>query len=126
MNLLLWNGPIWPFATAQTLCGLDLPLYKNEWDVIVVDDMIASGSSMIEVAKDLKERGANKVYLVATFALLTEGPDCFIKAHQEGLFDKLYATNLSYVSDKIKKEKSYLKLPKESDIYGKKSIKKFN
>ena len=76
-------------------------------NVIVVDDMIASGSSMIEVAKDLKERGANKVYLVATFALLTEGPDCFIKAHQEGLFDKLYATNLSYVSDKIKKEKWY-------------------
>ena len=69
--------------------------------------MIASGTSMIEVAQDLKEKGANKVYLVSTFALLTEGPDCFIKAHEEGLFDKLYATNLSYVSDKIKKEKWY-------------------
>lgn len=76
-------------------------------NVIVVDDMIASGSSMIEVAKDLKQRGANKVYLVATFALLTEGPDVFIKAYQEKLFDKLYATNLSYVPDQIKEEKWY-------------------
>lgn len=76
-------------------------------NVIVVDDMIASGSSMIEVAKDLKQRGAKKVYLVSTFALLTEGPDKFIKAYEENLFDKMYSTNLSYVSNKIKKEKWY-------------------
>ena len=71
-------------------------------NVIVVDDMIASGSSMIDVSKDLKERGANKVYLVATFALLTSGPDIFVKAYEDGLFEKLYSTNLSYVSDVIK------------------------
>lgn len=76
-------------------------------NAIVVDDMIASGASMIEVAKDLKTRGANKVYLVSTFALLTEGPDKFIKAYEEGLFDKMYATNLSYVSEKIKEENWY-------------------
>lgn len=71
-------------------------------NIIVVDDMIASGNSMIEVARDLKERGAKNVYLVSTFALLTEGPESFIKAYEENLFTKLYATNLSYVSDKIK------------------------
>ena len=76
-------------------------------NIIIVDDMIASGTSMIEVAKDLKEKGANKVYLVTTFALLTEGPEVFIKAYEDKLFDKLYSTNLSYVSNKIKEEKWY-------------------
>jgi len=76
-------------------------------NIIVVDDMIASGSSMIEVASLLKEKGANKIYFVATFALLTEGPDAFIKAYNEGLFNKLYTTNLSYVSEVIKKETWY-------------------
>ena len=64
-------------------------------DIIVVDDMIATGSSMIEVATYLKEHGARKVYLVSTFALLTEGPSVFIEAYQKGLFAKLYSTNLS-------------------------------
>lgn len=76
-------------------------------DIIVVDDMIASGSSMLEVSKYLKDNGANKVYLVSTFALLTEGPDKFIESYNEGLFDKLYSTNLSYVSDVIKNEEWY-------------------
>jgi ribose-phosphate pyrophosphokinase len=76
-------------------------------NIIVVDDMIASGSSMIEVATLLKEKGAAKIYFVATFALLTEGPDAFIKAYNEGLFNKLYTTNLSYVSEVIKKETWY-------------------
>lgn len=76
-------------------------------NVLVVDDMIASGSSMLEVARKVKEKGANKVYLIATFALLTEGTSSFIKAHEEGLFDTLYATNLSYVPDSIKKESWY-------------------
>ena len=71
-------------------------------NIIVVDDMIASGSSMIEVATYLKHHGAKKVYLAATFALLTEGPKIFIDAYKEGLFDKLYATNLSYVPKQIR------------------------
>lgn len=76
-------------------------------NIIVVDDMIASGSSMIEVATLLKEKGAAKIYFVATFALLTEGPDAFVKAYNNGLFNKLYTTNLSYVSEIIKKEDWY-------------------
>lgn len=82
---------------------------KNK-TVIVVDDMIASGASMIDVASILKEKGAKKVYLVATFTLLTEGPDAFITAYEKGLFDKLYTTNLSYVPDAIKKEKWYVEV----------------
>lgn len=76
-------------------------------NIIVVDDMIASGASMLEVSAYLKSHGARQVYLVSTFALLTEGPDKFIKGYQEGLFDKLYSTNLSYVPNKIKQEKWY-------------------
>lgn len=79
---------------------------KNK-NVIVVDDMIASGASMIEVSRELKQRGAKKVYLIATFALLTEGTKCFVEAHNEKLFDKLYTTNLSYVPSDIKDNKWY-------------------
>lgn len=73
-------------------------------NIIVVDDMIASGNSMLEVSKYLKENGAKKVYLVSTFALLTEGADKFIESYKNGLFDKLYSTNLSYVPSIIKEE----------------------
>jgi ribose-phosphate pyrophosphokinase len=73
-------------------------------NIIVVDDMIASGGSMVEVARELRKRGAKNIYLIATFALLTEGAEVFINAYNEGLFNKLYATNLSYVPDEIKKE----------------------
>ncbi len=79
---------------------------KNK-DIIVVDDMIASGASMIDVANELKEKGAKKIYLIATFALLTEGPNCFVDAYKKGLFNKLYTTNLSYVPDSIKNNKWY-------------------
>lgn len=76
-------------------------------NIIVVDDMIASGQSMIEVAKEVKEKGAKSVYLIATFALLTEGTQKFIDAYKEGYFNKLYSTNVSYVPDIIKKSPWY-------------------
>ena len=71
-------------------------------NIIVVDDMIASGSSMIEVAQELKKRGANKIYFVATFALFTEGIKSFTEAYEKKVFDKLYSTNLSYVREDVK------------------------
>lgn len=77
-------------------------------DVIVVDDMIASGGSMLEVAKSLREQGARKIYLIATFALFTEGTDKFNEAFLNGYFDKLYSTNLSYVPEEIKKHDWYI------------------
>jgi len=73
-------------------------------DVIIVDDMIASGGSMIEVAEDLKERGANKIYLITTFSLFTEGKDSidiFNNAYKKDLFNKLYTTNLSYIPESV-------------------------
>ena len=75
---------------------------KNK-NIIVVDDMIASGSSMIEVAEELKKRGANKIIFAVTFSLLTEGKEVFQEAYDKGLFTELYSTNLTYVPEEIKK-----------------------
>ena len=70
--------------------------------IIVVDDMIASGSSMLEVGEKLKAEGAKEVFFIATFSLFTEGIDEFDKAYKKGWFDKLYTTNLTYIPNDIK------------------------
>lgn len=82
----------------------------NGKDCIVVDDMIASGSSILEVAELLKEKGAKNIYLVATFSLFTEGPSKFVTAYKKGLFTKLYSTNLSYVDKNVSKQKWYVEV----------------
>ena len=70
-------------------------------DVIVVDDMISSGDSMIDVAQQLMQRGARRVFVFATFALFCNGLENFDKAYKEGIFDKIYATNLTYHTKEI-------------------------
>ncbi len=65
-------------------------------DAIVVDDMISSGESILDVCKQLKERGANRVFCCATFGLFTEGFDKFDRAFKEGVLDKVLSTNLIY------------------------------
>ena len=74
---------------------------------VVVDDMIASGTSMLEVADDLKQRGAKKVFLISTFSMFTNGLDVFNKAYEDGLFEKLYSTNLTYVDNDVLKTSWY-------------------
>lgn len=82
---------------AHNYLGSDL----NDKIAIVVDDMIASGGSMLDVAKNLKERGAKKVFLISTFSMFTNGLDGFNEAYKEGLFDSLYSTNLTYVDSMV-------------------------
>lgn len=65
-------------------------------DVIVVDDMIASGESMLDVARELKRRKARRVYALATFGLFTSGLAIFDKCHEEGIIEKVITTNLTY------------------------------
>ena len=74
---------------------------------IVVDDMIASGGTIIETAQLLREKGASKIILITTFALFTGGIGIFDEAYEKGSFDKLYTTNLSYIPNKYK-EKEWL------------------
>ncbi len=65
-------------------------------DVIIVDDMISSGDSMIDTAKHLKSMGAGRVFICTTFGLFTNGLEAFDKAYEEKIFDKLITTNLTY------------------------------
>ncbi len=65
-------------------------------DILVVDDMISSGDSMLDLARELKERKANRIFAAVTFGLFTDGLDHFQKAYEEGIIDKVYATNLIY------------------------------
>ncbi len=65
-------------------------------DVIVIDDMIASGDSIIDVAYQLKEKGAKRIFCFASFGLFTSGLSKFDKAYEEGLITGVYTTNLIY------------------------------
>ena len=65
-------------------------------DVIIIDDMISSGESMIDVATELKKRKANRIFVVATFGLFTNGLSMFDKYYEDGLIDRVLTTNLVY------------------------------
>lgn len=65
-------------------------------DVIVVDDMISSGESMLDVCKQLKARGAKRIFVFSTFGLFTDGFEKFDKAYEEGILSKVFTTNLVY------------------------------
>ena len=65
-------------------------------DVIIVDDMISSGESLLDVAEQLKEKGAKRIFAFTTFGLFTSGLEKFDKAHANNVFDKIFCTNLVY------------------------------
>ncbi|MBQ3064656.1 MAG: ribose-phosphate pyrophosphokinase, partial [Clostridia bacterium] len=65
-------------------------------NVIVVDDMISSGDSIFDVCYQLKSKGASKIFVFTTFGLFTSGLDKFDACYKEGLFDRIYTTNLIY------------------------------
>ena len=65
-------------------------------DVIIIDDMISSGESMIDVASELKKRGASRVFCATTFGLFTNGFDKFDEAYEKSIIDKILTTNLVY------------------------------
>lgn len=66
-------------------------------DVIIIDDMIASGGSMIDTAKQLKAMKAKRVFVCCTFGLFTEGLAAFDEAYANGVFDRVVCTNLTYL-----------------------------
>ena len=70
-------------------------------DVIVVDDMLASGESILDVSLQLKEKGAKRVFLFLTFAIFTSGYEVIEKAYNEGIFTQIFATNLVYAPDEL-------------------------
>ena len=65
-------------------------------DLILVDDMISSGESMLDIAARLKERGANRIFIFSTFGLFVEGYEKFDEYYENGYIDKIFTTNLIY------------------------------
>ncbi|MDE6364367.1 MAG: ribose-phosphate pyrophosphokinase [Lachnospiraceae bacterium] len=77
-------------------------------DVIIVDDMISSGESMIEVATDLKKRKAKRIFAAATFGLFTAGLDKFDEAFEQGLIYRVLTTNLIYQKPELLEKEWYI------------------
>ena len=88
---------------AHEFLGSDL----NGKTAVVLDDMISSGDSMIDVARELKRRKAGKILLCSTFGLFTNGLEKFDRAYEEGLFDALVTTNLVYQTPELLKREYY-------------------
>lgn len=97
---------------AHDYLGRDM---KNK-DIIIVDDMIASGGSVLDVAERAKSMGANKIFVCATFALFTEGIDIFSKAYEKGIINRVYSTNLTYVPQNIKELPWYVDVDSSEKI----------
>ena len=77
-------------------------------DVVIIDDMISSGDSMIEVATELKRRKAKRIYAAATFGLFTNGMDKFDKAYEDGVLTGILTTNLIYQSPELLSRPYYI------------------
>ena len=77
-------------------------------DVIVIDDMISSGESVLEVAAELKLRKANRIFIFATFGLFTNGLASFDDAYEKGLIDKILTTNLIYQTPELLSKPYYI------------------
>ena len=76
-------------------------------DCVIIDDMISSGGSMLDVCKQMKERGARRVFICTTFGLFTDGFEKFDDAYEKGYFTKLITTNLCYRPQELLRKPYY-------------------
>ena len=79
-------------------------------DVIIVDDMISSGESLLDVAKQLKAKGAKRIFNFATFGLFTDAFDKFDQAYKDGLIDRIFTTNLVYRTPELLSKEWYVEV----------------
>ena len=77
-------------------------------DVIIIDDMISSGGSILDVARQLKARNAKRIFAAATFGLFTNGMEIFDKAHEDGLIDAVLTTNSIYQTPELLSRDYYI------------------
>ena len=89
---------------AHEFLGSDL----NGKDVIIIDDMISSGESMVHTARELKKRNANRIFVCSTFGLFTNGLDSFDKAYEEGIIYRIITTNLIYQTPELLSREYYI------------------
>ena len=77
-------------------------------DVVILDDMISSGDSMLDVSKELKKRNAARIFICSTFGLFTNGLEKFDRAHEQGLFHSMLTTNLVYQTPELLEKPYYV------------------
>lgn len=70
-------------------------------DILIVDDMISSGDSMLDIGRELKKRKARRIFCAATFGLFTSGLERFDQAHAEGICDAVLTSNLIYLPPEL-------------------------
>ncbi len=76
-------------------------------DIIIIDDMISSGGSMLDTARQLKQMNAKRVFICCTFGLFTDGLEAFDKAYEQCYFDRIITTNLCYQPPELKEKPYY-------------------
>ena len=76
--------------------------------MIIIDDMISSGESILDVAKQLKKRKAKRIFAAATFGLFTNGMDQFDQAYEDGIIDGILTTNLIYQTPDLLSKPYYI------------------
>jgi len=76
-------------------------------DVFIVDDMISSGESMLDVAQELKKRKAKRVFIAVTYGLFTNGLAQFDQYYEDGIIDRIFTTNLSHCPEELKTKPYY-------------------
>ncbi len=79
-------------------------------DAIIEDDMISSGESLLDVAQQLKEKGAKRIFCFDTFGLITDGFEKFDKAFKDGVIDRIFTTNLVYRSPELLSKEWYVEV----------------
>lgn len=102
-----FNGGSYPVKVHKYI-GPDV----KEKDILIVDDIIASGDTAVDVAEQLHSLGARRIFVIATFGLFTNGTEAFDKAYREGVLEAVFVTNASYVNDKATSSAWY----KEIDV----------
>jgi len=115
-NLGVDMGMFYKRRDYSTIVGGRNPIVAHEFlgadvkdkGMIIIDDMISSGDSMIEVATLLKQHGARNIYLCSTFGLFTNGLLKFDQAYEQGLFTKLLTTNLVYQAPELLEKPWYV------------------
>jgi ribose-phosphate pyrophosphokinase len=94
----------------HTVVNGNNPIIEHEYmgrpvegmDVLIVDDMIASGASVLDIVQQLKNRGANHIFIAASFGQFTEGIGMFNDFYERGLLTRVYCTNLTYLPEQVK------------------------
>nr|MDD6335942.1 ribose-phosphate pyrophosphokinase [bacterium] len=71
-------------------------------DILIVDDMLATGDSMLDIARELKKRNARRIFVAVTFGMFTQGLERFDEAYEKGMIDRVLATNLTYRNPELK------------------------